>query len=122
MQKRKEEKLARQAKKFKNVDKWKGKIFKDQVNKLGFSWCQYSKIVRDSTPRHLKEQGKHLAHLFSVAAGFFCNVPVGIINHPCNLELQSEEKNMGDGAICQISLEELLSRIQLSKTTSLTGN
>lgn len=63
-------------------------------------------------PSIYKCEGRVIDHKYSVKEGFINQVPISVLSHVCNVELISVSENAKKGAICSITMEELIERIQ----------
>ena len=74
-------------------------------------YCEYYNFIN---PNNLKRGSKeyHLDHIYSVTKGLKDNIPIWVICHPCNLQMLSAFDNVSKSNRCDITLEELFSRIE----------
>ena len=89
--------------------------FEHYVDKvLIYTAKNYHKYFYYINPTNLKRSkfDYHLDHILSKAEGFKNNIPIWIICHPCNLRMLWYSDNISKNLNSDISLEELLDKIE----------
>jgi len=78
----------------------------------------YARKARAGAQRWAKENGYdigkqtyHVDHKLSVKDAFRANLPLGVLNHPANLQVLPANENVSKGANSQITVKELLENI-----------
>lgn len=90
-------------------------------DKVGKDFRRYARQCRKMAQNWAKSQGFIIGkttfrvdHKVSIWQAFQSKLPLKIVNHPENLEILSEFRNLSKGWKCSITVEELLKRIGIT--------
>ena len=85
--------------------------YKLKVNKLTkISYRRYKYII---DPKNLRGREYHVDHKYSIIQGFFENIDPEVISSPFNLEMKTSHDNCSKQGKCDISIDELLEKINI---------
>ncbi len=85
--------------------------YKLKVNKLTkISYRRYKYII---DPKNLRGREYHVDHRYSIIQGFFENIDPEVISSPFNLEMKTSHDNCSKQGKCDISIDELLEKINI---------
>lgn len=83
--------------------------YKLKVGRLSeISYRRYKDII---DPENLRSREYHIDHRYSIIQGFLENIDPKILSSPFNLEIKSSYDNCSKQGKCDISIEELLEKI-----------
>jgi tRNA/tmRNA/rRNA uracil-C5-methylase (TrmA/RlmC/RlmD family) len=94
-------------------------MYANKVNKVGVTWGSYRYRANLAISRyrnaHNVADGMEIDHKFSVFVAWCLNIPSEIVNSFQNMTELIGEDNLNKGAVCSITLEELMSYTPLPK-------
>jgi hypothetical protein len=85
---------------------------KEYPNEFNFGLIEEHGWYSPSNSTKPNIKGVSRDHIFSVSEGFKQNINPNIISHPANCRLMIHSNNIGKGGDCDITIEELKTKIQ----------